>query len=52
MHKLDLPKAWRRIQEFIPKCSAGGHLHSDYNIPLKNGGTIPKTYVLQVLKLD
>lgn len=52
MHKLDLPKAWRRIQEFIPKCSADGQLISDYNIPLKNGETVPKTDVLQVLKLD
>lgn len=52
MHKLNLPKAWRRIQEFIPKCRVDDQLNSDYNIPLKNGEFIPKKDVLNVLKLD
>lgn len=52
MHKLDMPKAWRRIQEFIPKCKVDGGLGTDYNIPLKNGKVIPKTEVLENLKLD
>lgn len=52
MHKLDLPKAWRRIQEFIPKCKVDGGLETDYNIPLKNGKVIPKKEVLENLKLD
>ena len=52
MHRIDLPKAWRRIQEFIPKCRADGNLDSDYNIPLKNGGVIPKAEVMGILHLD
>lgn len=52
MHRIDLPKAWQRIQEFIPKCRADGNLDSDYNIPLKNGGVIPKSEVTGILHLD
>lgn len=29
MHRIDLPKAWRRIQEFIPKAEVTGILHLD-----------------------
>lgn len=52
MHRIDLPKAWRRIQEFIPKCRVDGNLDSDYNIPLKNGEVIPKSEVTGILHLD
>ena len=52
VHKINLPKAWRRIKEFIPKCRADGYLVTDYNIPLNNGEVIPKIEVLENLNLD
>lgn len=52
MHELNVTKAWRRIQEFIPKCRANVALDTDYNIPLKNGDVLPKAEVMEILNLD
>lgn len=52
MHELNVTKAWRRIQEFIPKCRVNEDLNTDYNIPLKNGSVIPRSEVLKNLHFD